>query len=82
MALAVALSFYALSRIGGASAIHAYLYIGYFLSDVLPEPLVTWLDGPDMGGGIIAVTILSFLSWWLVLIAITFGARAYFNKRT
>jgi len=82
LALSVAVAFYAISRFGGEPATGATLRIGYFLSNVLPKPLVAWLDViPELNQGRLAATILSFLAWWLVLMALTFGARTYFGRR-
>ena len=83
LALAVGIAFYAISRFGGESATGATLRIGYLLSNVLPKPLVAWLDViPELNQGRLAATILSFLAWWLVLMALTFGARTYLGRRT
>jgi len=83
LALFVVMAFYPISRFGGESSTGAYLRIGYLLSNALPTPLVTWLDVvPEINQGRLAATILSFFSWWLVLMVLTFGARTYFGRRT
>jgi hypothetical protein len=83
LAVVVSIAFFALSRFGGASGTAAYLGPGRALSNALPPSWTSWLDPiPEITQGNIAASVLAFLCWWLLLMAITFGVRTYVRRRT
>jgi hypothetical protein len=78
LAAVAAIAFPALGYIGGTAATDVYLLPGVMMASALPSTFISWLEGdPEVSHGTFSVLILSFASWWLLLLAASalIGAR-------